>query len=63
MGHPAKEAASAMSPLPDQIHRQSPESKQGELPDVDALAAAKSKAVQLAGELRKDYPACSPTSS
>jgi hypothetical protein len=34
MAHPAKQAASAMSPHPDQIHRQSPESVQDELPDA-----------------------------
>lgn len=49
-----------MSPLPDLIHRQSPEFNQDELPNVDALAAAKNKAVQLTGDLRKDYPILKP---
>lgn len=60
MAKSARQAASAMNPLPDQTHRQSPESHQEELPDVDALAAAKRKAGQLAGDLRKDYPILKP---
>lgn len=60
MAQSARQAASFMSQLPDQIHRQSPESIQGDLPDVDALAAAKRKAGQLAGDLRKDYPILKP---